>query len=245
MPCPANIFPMEKQAKLFLLPTPLGENAIHTIPAYVIETIHQLDVFVVERAKTARKFLKAVGFPKAYDDCLFFELNKRTQANEIASFLDPIKEGRSVGLLSEAGVPAVADPGSQLILNAHRRNIEVAPLVGPSSILLAIMASGMNGQSFSFKGYLSPKRPILAKDLKKMEAISARQKETQIFIETPYRNTAFFETALQVLSPSTLFCVATDLSLPTESVVTKRIRDWQKTDKPELHKRPSIFLLLS
>ena len=235
---------MKKPAKLFLLPTPLGEDVIHTIPKYVIDIIHQLDVFVVERAKTARRFLKAIDFPKAYDDCLFFELNKRTQAHEIVSFLDPIKEGRSIGLLSEAGVPAVADPGSQLVLHAHRKNIEVVPLVGPSSILLALMASGMNGQSFSFKGYLSPKRPILAKELKKMESISARQKETQIFIETPYRNTAFFETALQVLSPSTLFCVATDISLPTQSVVTKRISKWKKGDKPELHKRPTVFLLL-
>ena len=235
---------MEKKAKLYLLPTPLGDNAIHTIPEYVIETIHQLDVFVVERAKTARRFLKEIAFPKAYDDCLFFELNKRTQAHEIASFLDPIKEGRSIGLLSEAGVPAVADPGSRLVLMAHRKNIEVVPLVGPSSILLAIMASGMNGQSFSFKGYLSPKRPILAKELKKLESISARQRETQIFIETPYRNTAFFETALQVLSSNTLFGVATDLSLPTQSVVTKRISDWKKTTRPELHKRPTVFLLL-
>lgn len=235
---------MAKAGKLYLLPTPLGEDAIHTIPEYVIKIIHELDVFVVERAKTARRFLKEVGFPKAYDDCLFFELNKRTHVNDISYFLNTVKAGRSVGLLSEAGVPAVADPGSQLVLIAHRRNIEVVPLVGPSSILLAIMASGMNGQSFSFKGYLSPKRPILAKELKRLEGTSSRGKETLIFIETPYRNNAFFETALQVLQPGTLFCVATDISLPTQSVITKRIADWKKTEKPELHKRPTVFLML-
>lgn len=236
---------MTDTAKLYLLPTPLGEDSIHTIPAYVIDIIHSLDVFVVERAKTARHFLKAIAFPKAFDDCLFFELNKRTDPSEIASFLDPIQEGRSIGLLSEAGVPAVADPGSQLVLKAHQKAVEVMPLVGPSSILLALMASGMNGQSFSFKGYLSPKRPQLAKELKKLESLSARMKETQLFIETPYRNTAFFETALQVLGPNTLLGVATDLSLPSQYVVTKTIKDWKKQTPPELHKRPTVFLLLA
>ncbi len=235
---------MSKPAKLYLLPTPLGEDGLHTIPGYVVDIIHQLDVFVVERAKTARKFLKGIAFPKAFDDCLFFELNKRTEANEISSFLEPIKEGRSVGLLSEAGVPAVADPGSQLVLLAHKRSIEVAPLVGPSSLLLALMASGMNGQSFSFKGYLSPKRPELANELKKLEALSRKMNETQLFIETPYRNNAFFETALQVLSPNTLFGVATDLTLPSQSVITLSIKKWKKKPKPELHKRPTVFLLL-
>ena len=227
--------------KLYLLPVPLGEDAWHAVPQYVIDIIHELDVFVVERAKTARRFLKGINFPRAFDDCLFFELNKRTEAGEIPSFLQPTKDGRSVGLLSEAGVPAVADPGSQLVLAAHQQQIEVVPLVGPSSILLALMGAGMNGQSFAFKGYLSAKRPQLAKDLKQLEQQALRRGETQIFIETPYRNSGVIETALQVLNPQTLFSVAVDLTLPTQWVKTMTIQQWRKAELPDLHKRPAVF----
>lgn len=231
------------KGKLYLLPVPLGEDAWHTVPQYVIEIIHNLDVFVVERAKTARHFLKGVSFPKAFDDCLFFELNKRTQPHEIPGFLQPAQGGRAIGLLSEAGVPAVADPGSRLVLAAHQAEVEVMPLVGPSSILLALMGAGMNGQSFTFKGYLSAKRPQLAKDLKQLEKQAQRRGETQIFIETPYRNEAVLETALQVLEPRTLFSIAVDLSLPTQLIQTQTIQQWRKSAKPELHKRPAVFLI--
>lgn len=231
------------KSKLYLLPVPLGEDAEHTIPAYVVEIIHQLDVFIVERAKTARRFLKRIDFPKAFDDCLFFELNKRTDDADIPTFLAPIQEGRSVGLLSEAGVPAVADPGSKVVLNAHQKGIDVMPLVGPSSLLLALMGAGMNGQAFAFKGYLSPKRGELAKDLKRLENLAQRQHETQIFIETPYRNLSVFETALDVLSPATLFTVATDLTLPDQWIKSMRIQKWRKQAKPDLHKRPTVFLI--
>lgn len=219
------------KGKLYLLPVPLGEDAWHTVPEYVVALIHELDAFVVERAKTARHFLKAIAFPKAFDDCLFFELNKRTTPEEIPTFLAPALQGRSVGLLSEAGVPAVADPGSRLVLAAHQQGIEVVPLVGPSSILLAVMGAGMNGQSFAFKGYLSAKRPQLAKDLKLLEKQVQRRGETQIFIETPYRNDAVFETALQVLEPQTLFSIAVDLTLPTQLIKTHTIQQWQKDRK--------------
>lgn len=229
--------------KLYLLPVPLGEDAWHTVPQYVLEIIHQLDVFVVERAKTARHFLKAIEFPRAFDDCLFFELNKRTLPEEIPTFLHPAQDGRSIGLLSEAGVPAVADPGSKLVLEAHRQKIEVAPLVGPSSILLALMGAGMNGQAFAFKGYLSAKRPQLAKDLKQLEQQAIRRGETQIFIETPYRNTAVLETALQALNPQTLFSIAVDLTLPTQWVKTMTIQQWRKAKVPDLHKRPAVFIV--
>ncbi|MEL6973441.1 MAG: SAM-dependent methyltransferase [Bacteroidota bacterium] len=229
--------------KLYLLPVPLGEDAWHTVPQYVIDIIHGLDAFVVERAKTARHFLKAIEFPRAFDDCLFFELNKRTEAHEIPGFLQPTQDGRSVGLLSEAGVPAVADPGSQLVLAAHQQQVEVVPLVGPSSILLALMGAGMNGQSFAFKGYLSAKRPQLGKDLKQLEQQAIRSGETQIFIETPYRNSAVFETALQVLSPQTLFSIAVDITLPTQWIKTMTIQQWRKAKVPDLHKRPAVFLV--
>lgn len=229
--------------KLYLLPVPLGEDAWHTIPEYVSTIIHELDAFVVERAKTARHFLKASGFPRAFDDCLFFELNKRTEAHEIPGFLAPTKEGRSVGLLSEAGVPAVADPGSKLVLAAHKQGIEVVPLVGPSSILLALMGAGMNGQSFAFKGYLSVKRPQLGRDLKQLEKHAHRSGETQIFIETPYRNQSVLETALQVLEPQTLFSIAVDITLPTQWIKTMAIKDWRKIEVPNLHKRPAVFVI--
>ncbi|MEL7426603.1 MAG: SAM-dependent methyltransferase [Bacteroidota bacterium] len=229
--------------KLYLLPVPLGEDAWHTVPQYVIDIIHELDAFVVERAKTARHFLKAIEFPRAFDDCLFFELNKRTEVHEIPSFLQPTQDGRSVGLLSEAGVPAVADPGSQLVLAAHQQQVEVVPLVGPSSILLALMGAGMNGQSFAFKGYLSAKRPQLGKDLKQLEQQAMRRGETQVFIETPYRNSAVFETALQALGPQTLFSVAVDITLPTQWIKTMTIQQWRKAKAPDLHKRPAVFLV--
>lgn len=230
--------------KLYLVPTPLSEDNFQTIPAYVQTIVHTLDVFIVEKAKTARRHLKGMGFPTPFDDCLFFELNKRTDPKDIPSFLEPaLKEGRSIGLMSEAGVPGVADPGARVVRMAHRKGIEVSPMVGPSSILLAIMGAGLNGQQFAFKGYLSPKRPALAKDLKKWESHSARTGETQVFIETPYRNIAFFETALQALSASSLLTVATDLTLPTQYIRTFSIMDWQRIKKPMLHKRPTVFLL--
>lgn len=229
--------------KLYLLPTPLGDDAMHTIPPYVVDIMHDLDVFIVEKAKTARRFLKAVEFPTPFDDCEFFELNKRTDARDIPSFLDPIAEGKSIGLLSEAGVPAVADPGSLIVRMAHQRQIEVVPLVGPSSLLLALMASGMNGQRFTFLGYLSPKRNELGRDLRQLEQHANRRKETQLFIETPYRNMAMLEVAMQVLSPKTYLTVAIDLTLPTQQIISHTIRDWKKRRLPDLHKRPAVFLL--
>jgi 16S rRNA (cytidine1402-2'-O)-methyltransferase len=233
----------KQQGKLYLLPVPLGEDSWHTVPEYVKEIICGLDAFVVERAKTARRFLKGIDFPTPFDDCLFYELNKRTRAEDIPSFLEATEAGRSLGLLSEAGVPAVADPGSRLVLEAHKKGMEVMPLVGPSSILLALMAAGMNGQSFAFKGYLSAKRPELATELKQLESQAIRQGETQIFIETPYRNQAIIETALKVLEPNTLFSVAVDLTLPSQWIQTHPIHVWRKLEVPDFHKRLAVFLV--
>lgn len=235
--------PTTERGKLYLIPVPLGEDAGHTIPSYVVEQVHTLDAFVVERAKTARHFLKGIAFPTAFDDCLFLELNKHTPKEDIPAFLDVATMGRSIGLLSEAGVPAVADPGSAVVALAHTRGIEVVPLVGPSSILLALMGAGMNGQAFAFKGYLDAKRDALAADLKRLEALAQRHGETQIFIETPYRNQAIFDTALRVLSPDTLFSVAMDLTLPTQFIRTHPIRVWKSLPVPDLHKRLAVFLI--
>ena len=231
------------KGKLYLIPTPLGENAVHTIPPYVIEKLHELDFFIAERAKTARAFIKTTKPKKAFADLSFFELNKRTTPEEIATFLQPAENGKDMGLLSEAGCPGVADPGAEIVKMAHEKGIEVIPFVGPSSILLALMASGMNGQGFSFQGYLSAKKPELAKDLTRLEQLSRKHRQTQIFIETPYRNMGMLEEAFRVLSAETRLCVAADISLETEFILTKKIKDWRKTKLPNLHKRPAIFLI--
>ncbi|MCR9285859.1 SAM-dependent methyltransferase [Saprospiraceae bacterium] len=234
---------MSQKGKLYLIPTPLGEDAVETIPSYVIEILHSLEFFIAERAKTARHFIKTTHPQKAFSELSFTELNKRTTPQEIQTFLDPIFEGKDIGLLSEAGCPGVADPGGVIVQMAHQREIEVIPLVGPSSILLALMASGMNGQSFAFQGYLSAKKPELARDLKRLEQLALKQKQTQIFIETPYRNGQLIETALSTLSSNTRFCVAANLTLPTQYIRTQRIQKWRKTSLPDLHKKPTIFLI--
>lgn len=234
---------MTKKGNLYLIPSPLGDDAVHTIPAYVIEILHRLDVFIAERAKTARAFIKTTNPVKPFSDLTFFELNKRTPAEDLASFLEPAGVGKDIGLLSEAGCPGVADPGAIIVDMAHQKGIEVVPLVGPSSILLALMASGLNGQQFCFQGYLSPKKPDLARDLKRLEQISAKFNQTQIFIETPYRNQSLIETALTTLSPNTRLCIAADLTLPTQYILSLIVSEWQKTKIPNLHKRPAIFLI--
>ncbi len=231
------------KGKLYLIPTPLGEEVLHTIPEYVKDIIGNIDFFIVEKAKTARRFIKKSGTSKPIPELTFYELNKRTVKSEIFDFLKPLEEGKDMGMMSEAGSPGVADPGAIVVRLAHRLDIEVVPLVGPTSILMALMASGMNGQHFAFVGYLSPKRNELAKGLRKLEQQTRRNNQTQIFIETPYRNKNVIETALHVLAPETYFCVAADISLPTEFIKTKKIKDWRKTKLPDLHKRPAIFLI--
>ena len=236
---------MQNKGKLFLIPTPIAEHAVHTLPDYVVKQLHNLDLFIAERAKTARRFIRDTEPLKPISELTFFELNKRTTPEERVTFLAPALTGKDIGLMSEAGCPGVADPGALIVEQAHRMGIRVVPLVGPSSILLALMASGMNGQSFAFHGYLSVKPSDLAKDLKHLEQESGRHYETQIFIEAPYRNRGVVEQALQVLSPNTRFGIAVDLTAPEEYVKTLQIKDWAKEKWPELHKRPAIFLLLA
>ncbi len=231
------------KGKLYLIPTPLGESGGHAIPPYVIEVLHSLDVFIAERAKTARHFIKTTNPTKPFSELHFYELNKRTDEHEMKGFLNDALNGKNIGLMSEAGCPGIADPGAAIVQLAHQKGVEVIPLVGPSSIFLALMASGMNGQQFCFNGYLSPKRPELSKELKRLEQLSARLSQTQIMIETPYRNMGFVETALQVLSPKTQFCIACDLTLPTQYIQTKSVKEWKQTTIPDLHKRPAIFLI--
>jgi 16S rRNA (cytidine1402-2'-O)-methyltransferase len=234
---------MLKKGKLYLIPSPLGDEGIEAVPPQAIGVLHTITHIVAERAKTARHFIKASQAPRPIQDYHVQELNDRTPASELAALLQPALEGEDVGILSEAGCPGVADPGALLVELAHEKGVEVVPLVGPSSILLALMASGMDGQRFCFHGYLSAKAADLAKDLKRLEQQSHREKQTQLFIETPYRNQQVMEQALQALGANTRFCVAADLTLPSQYVVSKRIMDWAREGLPDLHKRPAIFLL--
>lgn len=234
---------MATTSKLFLIPTTLGENGLHTLPQSVIDQIHALDVFIVERAKTARRFIKSTQPPKAITDLQVYEMDKHQPETDASLFEEALANGKDIGLLSEAGCPGVADPGARFVQLAHRKGMEVIPLVGPSSILLALMASGMNGQNFCFQGYLPAKKPALTKALKQLEQLSYKQKQTQMFIETPYRNRALIEEALQCLSGKTLFCIAADLTLPSQYILTQSVEKWRKTERPDLHKRPAIFLI--
>lgn len=232
---------MTKSGKLYLIPCPLGDDALQTIPTYVVEILHRLTYLVAERAKTTRHFIKATNPPKPISDYQIEELNEHTPVAELENLLKPVLEGHDLGILSEAGCPGIADPGAKLVEIAHRKGVEVVPLVGPSSVLLALMASGMNGQSFAFHGYLSAKSP--ADDLKRLEQLAAKHHQTQLFIETPYRNEAVIEQAMKVLQANTKFCIAADLTLPTEFIQTKTITEWRKKPLPELGKRPAIFLI--
>jgi len=231
---------------LYLIPVPLGPTAPQeSLPTNVLTVIHPLTHFVVEQAKTARAFLKAAGTAKPLQELLLEELNEHTRDAALDRLLEPLRAGHDVGLLSEAGCPAVADPGANLVALAQKENIRVVPLIGPSSLLLALMASGLNGQRFAFQGYLPAKEADRSKTLRELEAESRKRMQTQLFIETPYRNRAMFDAVLQTCQPATRLTVATDLTLPGESVTTKTIAQWKKQTPPEIERRPTVFLLLA
>jgi len=201
--------------------------------------------FVVEQAKTARAFLKAAGTDTPLQELQLEELNEHTRADALDRLLAPLRAGHDVGLLSEAGCPAVADPGANLVALAQQENIRVVPLIGPSSLLLALMASGLNGQRFAFQGYLPAKDADRSKALRDLESESRKRAQTQLFIETPYRNRAMFDAILLACQPGTRLTVATDLTLPGESVLTRTIQQWKKQTPPEIERRPTVFLLLA
>ncbi len=232
-----------RPGKLYLIPTPLSENGLHTIPPYVVQIIHALRYFIVERAKTARHFIKSTNPPYPISAVEIVELNEHTLPHELRDLLTPVLSGADAGLASEAGCPGVADPGAALVALAHQLKIEIVPLVGPSSILLALMASGLNGQQFCFLGYLSAKKDELDKELKKLEQAARKSGQTQIFIETPYRNHFMAQQIFQTLASDTLLCIAVDLTAPAESVQTKSIIQWKKSPLPDINKHPAIFLV--
>lgn len=230
-------------AKLFLIPTTLGDSPIeNVIPTYVVDIINSTNHYIVENIKTARRYLIKAGIKTKIDDLTFFELNKHSSPEQYDSYLDPIKNGDNIGIISEAGTPGVADPGADIVEIAHRKNIPVVPLVGPSSILLSVMASGLNGQSFAFVGYLPIKKPERIKRIKDLERRSQIENQTQLFIEAPYRNMQLMEDLLANCSPTTKLCIAADISLESEFIKTKSIKEWKK-GTPALHKRPTIFLI--
>jgi 16S rRNA (cytidine1402-2'-O)-methyltransferase len=231
---------MAGKAVVYLIPSLLHEEGLSSIPSFITDAVKQCNVFFVENERTARRYLKQLWREMVIDNYEWFVVTQ----NEIPSeqFKQKIKEGKTIGIISEAGCPGVADPGQQLVNIAQQMNIDVKPLVGPSSILLALMASGMNGQQFQFTGYLPIKEPERTKAVKDLEAESAKKNCTQIFIETPYRNNQLVEFILKVCNPNTQFCIAVDITGPNEWIKTKTIADWRQ-NKPDIHKRTAIFLL--
>ena len=229
--------------KLYLIPTTMGDcDPMDVLPQTVKRTIDFIDHYIVENEKTARKSIKEVNPEKKQSELILFTLNKRTEVKEHLDFIKPLLEGKNVGLMSEAGCPGVADPGAVIVKLAHDKGIQVVPLVGPSSILLAMMASGMNGQSFTFHGYLPIEKDEKRASFKSLEKVSFEKNQSQIFIETPYRNNKLLEDLIQILNPETHLCIATDITLPTEYIKTKKIAAWKK-ETIDLHKRPTIFII--
>lgn len=234
---------MQFTGKLYLIPTTLGEcNADDVLPQTIKKSIDFIDDYIVENEKTARKFIKNINPEKVQSTLRLSSLNKFTEISEHNKMLQACLDGKNVGLMSEAGCPGVADPGAVIVKMAHEKGIQVVPLVGPSSILLAMMSSGMNGQNFAFNGYIPIDKSEKKAALKVLEKLSADKNQSQIFIETPYRNNKMLEDILQALNPSTHLCVASDITLPTEYIKTMRVSDWKKT-VVDLHNRPTIFIV--
>jgi len=235
---------MNKQnGKLYLIPTRLGDSPpLEVLPISVKKIIEQIDYYIVENEKTARAFIKKVNSRKSQSSLVLFKLNKFTDILDLPKFLEPCSHGEDIGLLSEAGCPGIADPGADIVSIAHQKNIKVIPLVGPSSILLAMMASGMNGQNFAFNGYLPIDKQEKKKELKRLERLSFDSNQSQIFIETPYRNNKMMEDLCNLLDQNTKICIACDITLSTEFIKTQTVNEWEK-NIVDLHKRPTIFII--
>ena len=233
------------KGKLYLIPSPLGDNdPAGVIPAPTLDLLQHINCYVVEEVRTARRYLSSAGLKGHIQELEFHELNEHTSEEEVEQFAALFENGRDVGLISEAGLPAVADPGAALVALCHRRGIEVVPQVGPSSLMMALMASGLNGQSFTFCGYLPAKTEERRSAIKAIEKVSQSKRQTQIFIETPYRNDAMLADLLQACHPSTRICVAANITMPDEFIRTKTVAEWKK-EKPIIGKRPCVFLILA
>ncbi|WP_282136121.1 SAM-dependent methyltransferase [Seonamhaeicola maritimus] len=234
---------MKSKGNLYLIPCTLGDNEpLEVLPITIKETIDHLNIFIVENEKTARRFIKKIAPSKSQPSLKLFVLNKHTEDTDFPDFLNPCLHGKHVGVISEAGCPGIADPGADIVKIAHDKNIKVVPLVGPSSILLALMASGMNGQSFAFNGYLPIDKGDRKQELRRLERASFENNQSQVFIETPYRNNKMLEDITSVLANDTQICVACDITLSTEFIKTKTAIQWKK-NMVDLHKRPTIFII--
>ncbi len=236
---------MESKGKLYLIPSPLGDNdPAEVIPGPVLESLQGFRIFIAEEIRTVRRYLSKAGLKGKIGELEFHELNEHTGQAQIESYLSLFEDGNDVALISEAGLPAVADPGAQLVALAHKHGIEVIPATGPSSLMLALMGSGMNGQCFAFCGYLPAKSDERKSRLKAIEKISASAHQTQIFIETPYRNDALMKDILDVCHPGTRICIAADLTLPEAYIRTLTVAEWKK-ENIAIGKRPCVFLLMA
>lgn len=230
------------KAKLFLIPNLLSDQPPDKFFGKdIYEAIEKTNYFIVEHVREARRFLVKMGFKEKLDKITFFELNKHTAEEDISTFLEPAKSGENIGIISDAGCPGIADPGAEIVAMAHKKNIRVIPLIGPSSILLALISSGLGGQNFQFHGYIGKDTAQRAKDIKKMETASINS--TQIFMETPFRNKKMLDDLLSTLSDNCKLCIACDITASNEYIVTKSISDWKKSQIPDLNKRPTIFLI--
>lgn len=234
---------MEIRKKLYLIPTVLSENSEHTIPEYVKTRISHIRYYIVENARTARRYLRKIGFTADFDkEVHFLDLAEQSSSSQIKLFLKALPEGESIGVISEAGCPSIADPGAEVVKIAHSNDFEVIPMVGPSSILLALISSGLNGQGFSFHGYLPIEKSDKIKKIKELEANAQKTGFTQIFMETPYRNNALIKDIIDHCKGDLLFSIAADLTGPHQYIKTQRIEHWKK-EIPDLHKIPAVFCI--
>ncbi len=234
---------MTEFGKIYLIPTTLGDNEpLEVLPLSIKKIIEDLDYFIVENEKSARRFIKKISPKKSQESLEILLLDKYTKEHESSAYLDICLSGISLGIISEAGVPAIADPGASIVKQAHQLKLQVVPLVGPSSILMAMMASGLNGQNFAFNGYLPIDKNERKLAIKHLESLSKKNNQSQIFIETPYRNEKMFASLLGVLKPMTQLCVAMDISLKTEYIKTMSVEYW-KNQSINLHKRPTVFII--
>lgn len=235
--------PLDLKGKLYLIPTRLGDDVpLEVLPISIKKVLEQVNHYIVENEKPARRFIKKVSPSKSQRSLVINTVNKYTDISEIPSYLAPCLNGESIGLLSDAGCPGVADPGAEVVKIAHEKGIPVTPLVGPSSILLAMMSSGMNGQSFTFNGYLPIDKNERKSTIKQLEKTSLEKNQAQIFIETPYRNDKMFDDLKTILHDNTRLCIACDITLTTEFIATKTIAGWKK-EQVDLHKRPTIYII--
>ena len=231
------------EAVLYLFPTPIADIEINQcLPEVNQQLLQECNSFVVEQVRTARRFLRKAGYKKDFENVEFYELNEHTDLKEVNSYLEPLRQGKNLGLMSEAGLPCVADPGARLVELAQKEGFKICPLIGPSSLMMSLMASGFNGQNFAFVGYLPIDKTQRTKKIKELETLCYKISQTQIFIEAPYRNNQLFQALKEVLSGNTMLCLGVDIGLSTQQIISKTISEWKKTSI-DLNKRNTVFLI--